>query len=42
MCREVLGDGRAARRATMIYTHVVKELRRPARSPLDLLRAEKG
>jgi site-specific recombinase XerD len=23
---------------TMVYTHVVKELRTPARSPLDLLR----
>jgi hypothetical protein len=23
----------------MIYTHVVKELRNPARSPLDILRA---
>jgi len=23
---------------TMIYTHVVKELRNPARSPLDILR----
>ena len=27
---------------TMIYTHVVKELRNPARSPLDILRARAG
>jgi site-specific recombinase XerD len=24
---------------TMVYTHVVKDLRNPARSPLDILRA---
>jgi hypothetical protein len=27
---------------TMIYTHVVKELRNPARSPLDMLRERMG
>jgi integrase len=27
---------------TMIYTHVVKELRNPARSPLDILRERSG
>jgi hypothetical protein len=26
----------------MIYTHVVKELRNPARSPLDMLRERTG
>lgn len=31
--------GHANVETTMIYTHVVKELRSPARSPLDLLRA---
>jgi len=31
--------GHARVETTMIYTHVVKELRTPARSPLDLLRA---
>lgn len=29
--------GHAKVETTMIYTHVVKELRNPARSPLDLL-----
>jgi site-specific recombinase XerD len=27
---------------TMIYTHVVKELRSPARSPLDMLQERTG
>ncbi len=31
--------GHAHVETTMIYTHVVKELRSPARSPLDLLRS---
>jgi integron integrase len=31
--------GHTSVETTMIYTHVVKELRNPARSPLDLLRA---
>jgi integron integrase len=31
--------GHANVETTMIYTHVVKELRNPAKSPLDLLRA---
>jgi site-specific recombinase XerD len=31
--------GHAHVETTMIYTHVVKDLRNPARSPLDLLRA---
>jgi integron integrase len=31
--------GHAQVETTMIYTHVVKELRTPARSPLDILRA---
>jgi len=31
--------GHASVETTMIYTHVVKELRTPARSPLDMLRA---
>ena len=31
--------GHASVETTMIYTHVVKELRNPARSPLDILRA---
>ena len=30
--------GHANVETTMIYTHVVKELRNPARSPLDLLK----
>ena len=30
--------GHAQVETTMIYTHVVKELRNPARSPLDMLR----
>ena len=32
--------GHANVETTMIYTHVVKELRNPARSPLDLLKAD--
>jgi integrase len=31
--------GHAHVETTMIYTHVVKELRTPARSPLDVLSA---
>ena len=31
--------GHANVETTMIYTHVVKELRNPAKSPLDLLKA---
>jgi integron integrase len=34
--------GHAHVETTMIYTHVVKELRNPARSPLDILRAKTG
>jgi integrase len=34
--------GHAHVETTMIYTHVVKELRSPARSPLDILRARAG
>ena len=34
--------GHANVETTMIYTHVVKELRNPARSPLDLLGAAVG
>ena len=36
--------GHANVETTMVYTHVVKELRNPARSPLDILRgrAEPG
>ena len=34
--------GHANVETTMIYTHVVKELRNPARSPLDILRARAG
>jgi integron integrase len=34
--------GHANVETTMIYTHVVKELRNPARSPLDLLKAGVG
>jgi integron integrase len=34
--------GHANVETTMIYTHVVKELRNPARSPLDLLDARKA
>jgi site-specific recombinase XerD len=30
--------GHAQVETTMIYTHVVKDLRNPARSPLDMLR----
>jgi integrase len=32
--------GHAHVETTMIYTHVVKELRNPPRSPLDILRAK--
>jgi site-specific recombinase XerD len=31
--------GHANVETTMVYTHVVKELRNPARSPLDILHA---
>ena len=31
--------GHANVETTMIYTHVVKELRSPARSPLDIIRS---
>jgi len=31
--------GHANVETTMVYTHVVKDLRNPARSPLDVLRA---
>lgn len=31
--------GHASVETTMIYTHVVKELRTPARSPLDIIQA---
>jgi integrase len=34
--------GHASVETTMIYTHVVKELRTPARSPLDILKAREG
>ena len=34
--------GHANVETTMIYTHVVKELRKPARSPLDMLQERKG
>jgi len=34
--------GHANVETTMIYTHVVKELRNPARSPLDMLRERTG
>ncbi len=34
--------GHANVETTMIYTHVVKELRTPARSPLDMLHARSG
>jgi integron integrase len=34
--------GHANVETTMIYTHVVKELRNPARSPLDMLQERKG
>lgn len=33
--------GHAHVETTMIYTHVVKELRNPAKSPLDLLNASR-
>ena len=36
---EELELGHANVETTMVYTHVVKELRNPARSPLDILRA---
>jgi integrase len=32
--------GHANVETTMIYTHVVKDLRNPARSPLDILQGE--
>ena len=34
--------GHANVEATMIYTHVVRELRNPARSPADLLQEYTG
>ena len=34
--------GHANVETTMIYTHVVKDLRAPATSPLDLMRREPG
>ncbi len=34
--------GHANVETTMVYTHVVKDLRNPARSPLDALRAQPG
>ena len=34
--------GHANVETTMVYLHVVKELRNPARSPLDILRARKN
>jgi site-specific recombinase XerD len=34
--------GHANVETTMIYTHVVKEFRTPARSPLDMLRERTG
>ena len=34
--------GHASVETTMVYTHVVKELRNPARSPLDVLHAREG
>jgi site-specific recombinase XerD len=34
--------GHANVETTMIYTHVVKELRTPARSPLDIIHKRKG
>lgn len=34
--------GHATVETTMIYTHVVKELRNPARSPLDVLRSSRS
>lgn len=37
--QEYLGHSKVE--TTMIYTHVVKELRNPARSPLDLMAAQK-
>ncbi len=42
-------EGRRPRRpdmsnveTTMVYTHVVRDLRRPAQSPMDLLTGTKG
>jgi site-specific recombinase XerD len=34
--------GHANVETTMIYTHVVKELRTPARSPLDIIQTRKA
>ncbi|MGE0392153.1 MAG: tyrosine-type recombinase/integrase [Vicinamibacterales bacterium] len=34
--------GHANVETTMVYTHVVKDLRNPARSPLDMLRQGQG
>jgi len=34
--------GHANVETTMVYTHVVKEFRNPARSPLDILSARSG
>jgi site-specific recombinase XerD len=34
--------GHASVETTMVYTHVVKELRSPPRSPLDALRVRSG
>ncbi len=34
--------GHANVETTMIYTHIVKDLRNPARNPLDLLQERKG
>jgi site-specific recombinase XerD len=34
--------GHASVETTMIYTHVVKELRTPARSPLDIIHKRTG
>jgi site-specific recombinase XerC len=34
--------GHANVEPTMVYTHVVKEFRNPARSPLDIIQKRKG